>query len=137
MLYLALATTFFGLALIFIKLTIPKIYPLLGNLLFLAFAAIIQLGALLYARSKGAKIFFTKEGFGLSALGGIFLGLYTIFLFLTFSRMDISKASPVIYVGAVSLATVFGTFFLGESFSWINLLGLLLAFGGLFLLFVK
>ena len=86
MLYPILATIFFASALIFIKLTAAKISPILANVIFLASAVIVQLSALLYAKLKGINLFATPQGIKISLVGGIFIGFYTIFLFLTFSK---------------------------------------------------
>lgn len=135
MIFLILSTIFFGIALIFVKLSTVKIYPLLGNLIFLSSAFIVQLGAIIYVKLKGIDLTYTSEGIILSLIGGIFIGLYTIFLFLTFSQFDITKASPIIYIGAISIAVIIGAIFLKEPLTLYNILGLVLAFVGLFLLF--
>lgn len=135
MLYPVLATIFFAGALIFIKLTTTKISPFLANVFFVATAIIVQLSALLYAKLKGVNLFATSQGIKISLIGGIFIGLYTIFLFLTFSKFGVTKATPFIYIGALSLVFIFGAIFLKETLTSLKILGLLLSFIGLFLLF--
>lgn len=135
MLYPVLATIFFAGALIFIKLTATKISPLLANIFFVITATIVQLSALLYAKLKGVNLFATSQGIKISLIGGIFIGFYTIFLFLTFSKFGIIKATPFIYIGAISLVTIFGVIFLKETLTSLKILGLLLVLTGLFLLF--
>lgn len=135
MLYPILTTIFFAAALIFIKLTATKISPLLATVFFSSTAIIIQLGAFSYFKLKGVNLFATSSGIKISLIGGIFIGLYTIFLFLTFSKFGITKATPFIYIGALSLVFIFGVIFLKETLTSLKILGLLLAFVGLFLLF--
>ena len=135
MLYLILASIFFGAALISIKLTAGKISPSLANVLFVASAIIIQLSALLYAKLKGVSLFASSQGIKISLIGGVFIGFYTIFLFLTFSKFGVVKATPFVYIGAISIVVIFGSLFLKEPLNYFKILGLLLAFTGLFLLF--
>jgi len=135
MLYPILATIFFASALIFIKLTAAKISPILANVIFLASAVIVQLSALLYAKLKGINLFATPQGIKISLVGGIFIGFYTIFLLLTFSKFEAIKATPFIYIGAISLVIIFGALFLKEPLNYFKIIGLLLSFAGLFLLF--
>ena len=137
MIYVGLAALFFGLTVVFIKLATREIHPLLGNLLFPAFAAIIQLIVLLYVKLKGTALFLSSKGIAISAIGGICLGLYTIFLFLALSRMNVSKVSPIVYIGAILIATIVGVIFLKEPLTKTNIAGLLLALSGLYLLFVR
>jgi len=135
MLYPILATIFFAGALIFIKLTAAKISPIMANVIFLASAVIVQLSALLYSKLKGINLFATPQGIKISLAGGIFIGFYTIFLFLTFSKFGAIKTTPFIYIGAISLVVIFSALFLREPLTYFKILGLFLAFAGLFFLF--
>src|ERR1035438_6118350 len=121
--YLAGTTIGFALTLIFIKLASVKGSPIVNNLIFTAVAATVQLAVFLYYRFKGTPLPITGEGLILSAIGGLFLGIYTVALFLTFSEIPVSKASPVIYAGAILLASCFGIFFLHEGISWQRFIG--------------
>lgn len=137
MLYAFLAALFFGITLIFIKLVSTRIHPFLANTLFPLFAVLVQLVVLFVARAKGVKIFFDPKALALTAVGGVFLALYTVFLFLAFSKNDISKASAIVYVGAIMLATLFGAVFLKEPFTWVNICGIALSSVGLLLMFAR
>lgn len=135
MLYPVLATIFFASTLIFIKLATTKISPLMANVFFVAMTIIVQLGVLLYTKLEGVNLFVTSQGIKISLIGGLFAGFYSIFLFLTFSKFGVTKATPFIYIGALSLVFIFGVIFLKETLTSLKILGLLLAFVGLFLLF--
>ncbi len=135
--YALLSTFFFGITLIFIKLSTPKISPLLGSMLFPAAAFVVQFLTVLILRARGEKFHITNQGMALAGIGGIFLGFYAIFLFYAFSKIGVSRATPLIYIGAIIIATVFGVVFLKESFGLTNIIGLILACTGLALLFIK
>jgi len=135
--YLAGTTIGFALTLIFIKLASVKSSPIVSNLIFTAVAATVQFTVFLYYKFKGAPLSITTEGLTLSAIGGLFLGIYTITLFLTFSEIPISKASPVIYAGAILLASCFGILCLHEAMSWQKIVGLALLITGLFFVFSR
>ena len=137
MIYLALAPLFFGLTLIFIKLSTAKVSPIIGNMLFPAAAFVLQFITFLVLKMRGNDFVITSKGLWLSGIGGIFLGLYTIFLFQAFSKVGIAKASPVIYIGAIVISTLFGIIFLKEPTSIVNVIGIILACIGLALIFVK
>ena len=133
--YLTAATLSFGVTLILIKLASLKASPIISNLVFTAVAAIVQLSVFFYFKLKGVTISATTSGLILSAIGGLFLGIYTIALFLTFSKMPITKASPVVYAGAILLATCFGMIWLNEIINWQKFVGLVLLVVGLFFVF--
>jgi drug/metabolite transporter (DMT)-like permease len=133
--YLAGTTIGFALTLIFIKLSSVKVSPIIGNLIFTATAAGVQLAVFLYYKLKGAPLSVTSDGLILSAIGGLFLGIYTVSLFLTFSEIPVSKASPIIYAGAILLASCFGIFLLHEGITWHKLVGFGLLIAGLFFVF--
>ena len=137
MTYLLLATLFGGTTFILIKLLSAKLHPVLGNAITLLVALILQSAILIYLKIRGTNIFITSEGVRLGILGGVSVGLYTAFLFLTLSRFEIIKALPFIYIGAIILSLLFGVIFLKEPFGWLNFLGMLLAFSGIVLMFWK
>ena len=135
MIEIVLAALFFGLVLIAIKLSTPHIYPLLGAIIISITSFVIQAVAIVVAKSRGAVLTIATKGVLYSLLAGLFLGVYTIFLFFALSKFDISKATPFVYVGAIVISFLFGVSFLKEPFSMVHFVGLLLATVGLFLLF--
>lgn len=137
MINLILAPLFFSLTLVFIRLSTNKVSPLIGNMLFPLAAFIVQSIVFLYFKLHGDKFIITKQGLIYSGVGGIFLGLYTIFLFQAFAYAGISKASPIVYITAIVLASLFGILFLKENASPINIFGMVLACIGLALVYLK
>ena len=137
LIYIILAAVFFALVLTIIKLSSQQIHPLLGSALFPIFALIVQSIAIIIAKVKGVNLLITQKGIWFSALGGLFLGLYAIFLFLALSKFGVTKVTPAVYVGAILISFAIGIFFFKESFNWINILGLAFAVVGLILLFLR
>jgi len=135
--YIVLTAVFFALVLTIIKLSSQHIHPLLGSALFPLFALVVQGIAISVAKAKGVNLLITQKGIGFSALGGFFLGLYAIFLFLALSKFGVSKATPAIYVSAILMSFMIGIFFFKESLNWVNTLGIFLAVAGLTLLFIR
>lgn len=137
MIYLILAPILFGITLIFIKLSTTKVSPIVGNMLFPAAAFAVQFFTFMFFKYRGDNFMITSKGLWLSLIGGIFLGLYTIFLFQAFSQVGIAKASPIVYIGAIIISVLFGVIFLRESLSILNIIGIILACVGLGFIFVK
>ena len=137
MIYLILAPLFFGITLIFIKLFTTKVSPLIGNMLFPVAAFVIQFIIFIFFKMRGDNLIVTSKGLWLVVIGGIPLGLYSIFLFQAFSKVGIAKASPVVYIGAIVIATLFGVLFLKEPINVTNIVGIIVACIGLALVFVK
>lgn len=137
MTYLVLATIFSGLTFFLIKIVTSRIYPILGNLFSLASALVVQILIFIYLRSKGTSMFVTQEGVTISLVTGIFVALYTVFLFIAFSKIDVSKATPILYLGSLSIATILSVVFLKESLNIYNIFGFILAACSIFLLLWK
>ena len=137
MIYLILAPIFFAVALSFFKIPTTTMHPLLGNVFTSAVALFVTLLILFYSRFKGVELFYTRGSILLSIAGGVFIGLYTVSLFFAFSKFDISKTTPIVYIGAISISVIIGTIFLKENINWLKILGLIIAFLGLLLLFKK
>ena len=135
--YLTAATVSFGLTLILIKVASLKASPILSNLVFTGVAAIVQLGVFFYYKAKEAAIYATPGGLGLSAIGGLLLGIYTVTLFISFSQVPISKASPIVYAGGILIASCVGMLWLNETVNWQKLVGVALLMFGLFFVFTR
>src|SRR5436190_16518034 len=104
--YLSLATFFSGLTFFLVKIVTSKIYPILRNLFSLLAALLVQLLIFAFLKFRGTPMPLSKDGISLSLVTGIFVALYTFFLFLSFSKLDVSKATPVLYIGSLAIATV-------------------------------
>jgi uncharacterized membrane protein len=63
--------------------------------------------------------------------------LYIIFLFQAFTHVDVTKATPILYLGSLAIATFLGVVFLKETLNIYNMLGLVLAAGSIALLLWK
>jgi uncharacterized membrane protein len=137
MTYLALATIFSGLSFFVIKLVTQRIHPLLGNLIATSCAVGIQLIVFAYFKWRGTEMPFTSEGVYISLGAGVLAALYTMTLFYAFTQVDITKATPILYIGSLVLATLLGVLFLKETMSVYNMVGFALALGGIFLLLWK
>jgi uncharacterized membrane protein len=137
MIFLTLATVFFGAALFLIKFSAPAISAYYANILFSLASLVVQTTVLLFVKIKGVPLHASPKGIWLALLGGAIIGLYTVFVFLSFSKLEITKVTPIVYAGAISLSSILGVVFLGETLGVINILGFVLVLGGIFLLFVK
>jgi drug/metabolite transporter (DMT)-like permease len=135
--YLVLATIFSGLTFFSIKLVTAKIYPLVGNIVSLVIALLVQLLIFAYFRAKGVNMPITPEGIGLSFGVGVFVALYTFFLFLAFSKLDVGVATPILYIGSLAIAIILSVIFLKEILNVYNIFGFVLAGLSIFLLLWK
>jgi uncharacterized membrane protein len=137
MTYLAFATFFSGLTFFLAKVVTTKIHPLLGNLLSIITALGVQLVIFSILKWRGTEMPFSSNGMYWAILMGVFVGLYTVTLFQAFSQLDVSKATPILYLGSLAIATLLGVLFLKESFNVYNIFGLVLATGSIVLLLWK
>jgi uncharacterized membrane protein len=135
--YLLLATLFGGATFIFAKIIATKLHPVLGNAITMFTALTLQIAVLTYLKTKGVNLFVAPQGIFFAIFGGIAVGLYTMFLFLALSQFNITKAIPVIYIGSIILALLFGIIFLKEPFGWLNFIGVFFALIGITLMFWK
>lgn len=137
MIYALLSALLFGTGIFVVKLTSTRISPLIASAIFSVVNLIIQLLVIWAFKIKGKILPVTSGGIVFSVLGGLFIGTYTILVFFAFSKMDVTKVTPIVYVGAIVISSLLGVIILGERLNLINILGVLLALGGLVLLFVK
>jgi len=136
MTYSILAAVFFGLTLLFIKASSFRMFPLLANFLFSMLAASLQLIIfLVWIRIRQVDVLLNSKTLLFTLGGGTCLALYSLFTFLSLSQTEIWRASPIIYAGGISLATLLGVTFMGDSLGWTKIFGLALACGSLFFLF--
>ncbi len=77
---------------------------------------------------------FSNEGFWYSALTGVCVGAGTIAFFLLFQRGGPLSSVPVILAGGAAIMAIAGIFFFREPASIQRIIGIVLAFVGLFLL---
>lgn len=95
----------------------------------------MQVIILLVVRARGVALTATLSGVLYAISVGACISIYSSFLFITFAKVDAAKATPIIYMGAISVVVLFGVLYLKESLSWTNVIGLLLGVTGIFLFF--
>lgn len=134
--YLALITAcFYALYNIFIKLASTHINEITGAVILQIAAFILGAAWLIYLKVNHVHTEVNSKGIWLSILAGVFVGLAEIFSFLVFSKgVPASAGIPVIIGGSVLIAAVIGFFWLKESLTLTNVLGLILIVGGIWLL---
>lgn len=76
-----------------------------------------------------------KKGIALALLGGIFVASFDVLNLMIFKKgVGVSLATPMLNAGAILIAAIGGILFLRESISVPQLIGVLLALGGIFLI---
>ncbi len=136
-LHFALLTAlFYGIFDIFVKQASDKLHG--GTAAFIAnvVAAVVALIYIFYAQSRGEPVWDIKPGgWTYILLAGVAVGLVSITFIKVFSAgANLSIGIPVVRVGAVIIASLFGVLFLKEGISTQYLLGAVLSMIGLYLL---
>lgn len=120
----------------FVKLSSDKIHSGLGGLIINVVSALVLLAFTLFSKLKGENVFEAKPGGWLySVLAGVTVGLATIFFLKMFSTgTNLSLGVPLVRIGMVVLASIFGVVLLKEGFNLKYLIGFALSLIGLYLL---
>lgn len=123
----ALATIVFGVGYnILVKVTSKEIEPATASLLVILGAMIpvlVYLGFKFLTSSDFSKI--NSNAVFLVLLGGIFMGISTMFYFSTYVKGGtLSSALPLIMIGTVAIVSLFGIFMLREDLGFIKIIGL-------------
>ncbi len=121
---------------LFVKLSSNKIHDGLGAFLINLISAVVVLIYLIFANFRGEKIFTIKPG-GLlfSSLAGIMIGFASIFFLKMFATgTNLSIGVPLVRIGIVLIATLFGFIILKEGFNLRYIIGFFLAIIGLYIL---
>ena len=107
--------------------------PFLSNLIFQT-GAIMTAVLLWFAFSR--KIEYDSLAFTYAFAGGVFISLFTL---LFFRALDIgpglSLVSPIVRIAGLVLVIAIGVLFLKEQLTWQMCFGVLLALGGVYLIF--
>jgi uncharacterized membrane protein len=106
--------------------------PFLNNLFF-------QIGAvstaiilwLIFSRTFESNV----RGIHYALLGGMFISIFTVLLFKALEAGSLSTVVPVVRIGAVLIVVVLGLFLFKEKLTWELGLGIILALGGVYLIF--
>lgn len=117
-----------------IRQTAGKISPSLGTLVYAAVAFIPPLAWTLWTRTQ-EPLTVTRDGVVWSMITGIAFGVFTGLLFLLFSQgVNLSIGSPVVRMGGIAVAALFGVIFFREGWNLQYLVGVALAAAGIFLI---
>jgi transporter family protein len=129
------AAVLYGLHQVFTKLASNRIGDGLGGFVVEATAALSILAYVIFLYASGQwNQQATAAGIGYSILTGVCVGVGTIFFFLLFQKGGPLSAVPMVLAGGAAIMAVVGIFFFHEQASWLRLLGIAMAIGGLYLL---
>jgi drug/metabolite transporter (DMT)-like permease len=138
LIYAAITSLFLASADCFIKLAAGRISSSLGLLLYGACTFATGVGWVLLDRIRGISLHAQPVAI-LYALGvGVSFSAVTIGLYITFSAgAPISLASPFIRLGGLVIASVVGLTLFHEPLTLRYVLGMVLIFGGLYLVVTR
>src|SRR3989344_1171882 len=123
------ASIFFGFWTFFHQQASSKIDYLFGAIIISSTAVAAGL-LLLLPRIKSTVLFTNPKGILFAVLSGFCALAIDYFALKSYgSGLAVSVAGPIIISGSVAMAAVIG-FFLGESITWIKVLGLVMVIGG-------
>lgn len=131
--YYALSAAFFmALYNVFIKLSAGNIHQVVGAVVLQIVAAVAGAAMLLLLKLNGTALPVTNKGLLFAALAGLCVGVAEILSFFAFSGgMAASRGVTVIVGGTVLLAVLIGLFFLRESLTPWQILGVVLVLAGI------
>ncbi len=117
-----------------IKQTSGKISPALGTLIYAVVAILPPLVWTLWTRAH-EPLLISRDGMMWSAITGIAFGVFTGIMFLLFSQgVNLSIGTPVVRMGGIAVAALFGIFIFREGWNWQYIIGFALAALGIFLI---
>jgi transporter family protein len=130
--FLILTAVFFGLYNFFIKVSAGHIHEVLGAVILQMVAFLLGGAVLLFLKWRGTPLEVTSKGVGFAILAGLAVGLAEITSFYAFSKgISASVGIPVIVGGTIIVGVLLGIFFLKESLTLLQSLGVLLVLGGI------
>jgi len=137
--YGVLALFFYGLFDFSLKLAAGKINEGVSGFIINIVAALVVLIYVIYSKMNGENIFVYKtSGIWFSVLGGVAVGLVTIFYIKMFATgTNLSIGAPLVRVGTVLFASILGILLLKEGINVKYTAGFLLSLLGLFLIVTK
>lgn len=117
-----------------IKQTSGKISPALGTLIYAIVAILPPLVWTLWTRTH-EPLLITQDGVTWAAITGIAFGVFTGIMFLLFSQgVNLTIGSPVVRMGGIAVAALFGILIFREGLNWQYIVGFALAALGIFLI---
>jgi uncharacterized membrane protein len=117
-----------------IKQTAGKITPALGTLIYACVAILPPLAWTLWTRSQ-EPLRITQEGVQWAIITGLAFGVLTGLFFFLFSQgINLSIGTPIVRMGGIAIAALFGIIFFREGWNWQYVIGFILAAIGIFLI---
>lgn len=117
-----------------IKQTSGKISPALGTLIYAVVAILPPLIWTLWTRTH-EPLLITQDGATWAAITGIAFGVFTGIMFLLFAQgVNLSIGSPIVRMGGIAVAALFGILVFREGWNWQYIVGFALAALGIFLI---
>ncbi|MCL5666754.1 MAG: EamA family transporter [Patescibacteria group bacterium] len=130
-----LAGAFNGVGDFFSKLTAEKISPYLAAMLLSLFSAITIAVYLFLIKGPSGNMSMTRQGFLFAVLGGVAIGISSIFFFVMFSKgVNLSLAQPIVKSTLVIVAVLLGVIALREKMTVNQIIGLALSLVGIYFL---
>jgi uncharacterized membrane protein len=121
----------------FVKLASDKIAAGLGLLIYGATTFAVGLAWAGYLRATGQVLTASPLGLAYAVGVGLAFSGVTIFLYLTFARVNVSIGAPIIRLTGIILASLLGILLLREPVTWRYALGVALAVCGVVLIIVR
>lgn len=122
----------------FIKRASGKIDDFLGTVIINFFALVPALIVFTWLKFSNSEILYSRDGALYSMFAGLFIGIGSITLIKMFAiGSNLSIGSPVVRIGTVVLTVLLGILLLNETFSYKQILGIVLSISGMILLILK
>lgn len=117
-----------------IKQTAGKISPALGTLIYAMVAILPPLVWTIWTRAH-EPLMVTQDGVVWAILTGVAFGILTGLFFFLFSQgVNLSIGTPVVRMGGIAVAALFGILVFREGWNWQYVIGFGLAATGIFLI---
>jgi len=138
LIYALLTIISYSLFDLFLKKTSGKIDDYIATLLINTIAVVPPLLFFLFLKMSGKNMSVSREGVLFAIVSGLFVGLASIaFIKMFSSGGNLSIGSPIVRIGMVVLAAVFGVLILKETLSVRQIIGIIISVFGLSLLIFK
>lgn len=117
-----------------VKQTAGKITPALGTLIYAGVAILPPLVWTFWTRWHEPLVI-THQGVMWAVITGLAFGILTGLFFFLFSQgVNLSIGTPVVRMGGIAIAALFGILIFREGWNWQYVIGFCLAAAGIFLI---
>lgn len=117
-----------------IKQTAGKISPSLGTLIYAVVAILPPLVWTIWTRLH-EPLLLSAEGAQWAVVTGLAFGILTGLFFFLFSQgVNLSIGTPIVRMGGIAVAALFGIIIFREGWNWQYVIGFVLAAAGIFLI---